>query len=57
MSDGLTLYWHCMISVFVNIANTAGNTLTNQLYVNTQDGWKSLDHRNIIPSTEYWFCP
>ena len=50
MSDGLTLYWHCMISVFVNIANTAGNTLTNQLCVNTEDGWKSLDHRNIIPT-------
>ena len=46
-------YWYCMISVFVNIANTAGNTLTNQLCVNTEDGWKSLDHRNIIP-TEYW---
>ena len=45
-----------MISVFVNIANTAGNTLTNQLCVNTEDGWKSLDHRNIIP-TEYLFCP
>ena len=46
-----------MISVFVNIANTAGNTLTNQLCVNTQDEWESLDHRNIIPSTEDWFCP